>query len=70
MTTATDVAIDHGAMKFADSGMREIAEGAGGDAARAAVSDDEASAAWDSMQDKFEELVPPTTIDFTRSLLC
>eukprot|EP01045_Picozoa_sp_COSAG04_P055454 COSAG04_NODE_25345_length_309_cov_0.457143_1_plen_53_part_00 len=49
----------------------EIAEGAGGDAARAAVSDDEASAAWDSMQDKFEELVPPTTtIDLTRSLMC
>ena len=56
-------------MKFADSGMREIAEGAGGDAARAAVSDDEASAAWDSMQDKFEELVRPTTIDLTRALL-
>ena len=55
--TATDVAIVHNAMDSADSSMRALAAGEGGDAARAVVTPADASTAWDEMQRSFEDLI-------------
>ena len=44
-------------MDVADSSMRAIADGPGGDAARSVISSGEASASWDKMQRSFEDLI-------------
>ena len=64
MTTATDIAVvrrmpaDGGrGRSFADAGLRAIADGAGGDAARAAGPTEEAMRVWVGMHASFEELI-------------